>query len=296
MSTEQKAPAAPASNGNGNGKQSAAMVVGPQARVKTIQTSVTKAWTSLAPLLPKGLDAGRFLRIITGAVARTPELADCTPVSVVLAAAQAASLGLEPNTPLGLSYLVPFKNKKRAGRIEAQFIPGYRGLARLAYNSGEIVLIYSHTVWELDEFGYQLGTEKKLMHTPSRSADRGSIIGFYNVAKFRTGEVDFEFMWKHEVDAIRNRSASGNDGPWVTDYEEMGQKTVLRRHAKSLPLSEEKLGRALQHQAVAESGTGPDYADVADAELVLDAAMDDDDTQAQPADRGAALASKLQSS
>ena len=39
-------------------------------------------------------------------------------------------------------------------------------------------------------------------------------------------------MTRAQVDAIKARSHSSSDGPWVTDYEEMA-KTVIRRIAKS---------------------------------------------------------------
>ena len=41
------------------------------------------------------------------------------------------------------------------------------------------------------------------------------------------------------MDAIRNQSKSKNNGPWVTHYEEMAKKTVLRKLFKWLPCSVE---------------------------------------------------------
>jgi hypothetical protein len=52
-----------------------------------------------------------------------------------------------------------------------------------------------------------------------------------------TKEKQFIVMTKTEVDGIRGRSKSGQRGPWVTDYEEMGKKTVIRKLCKYLPLS-----------------------------------------------------------
>ena len=44
-------------------------------------------------------------------------------------------------------------------------------------------------------------------------------------------------MSKVQIDSIRDRSRAGNRGPWVTDYEEMAKKTVLRRALKKMKLS-----------------------------------------------------------
>jgi recombinational DNA repair protein RecT len=46
-------------------------------------------------------------------------------------------------------------------------------------------------------------------------------------------------MTKDEVDSIKQRSRAGSSGPWVTDYNEMGKKTVFRRLTKWIPLSAE---------------------------------------------------------
>ena len=63
-------------------------------------------------------------------------------------------------------------------------------------------------------------------------------------------------MTVDEVESIRNRSKAKDRGPWVTDYEAMALKTVIRRAAKYLPLSTEA------QIAVAADEMTPDYSDV----------------------------------
>ena len=46
-------------------------------------------------------------------------------------------------------------------------------------------------------------------------------------------------MSTKEINAIRARSKAANDGPWVTDWSEMGRKTVLRRSSKYWPSMDE---------------------------------------------------------
>ena len=278
---QKTAPPAPGSNGT-NGKASQAMVVGPQARLQTIQSLLDKSKTSIMAVLPRHVTIDKFMRMVVAAVSKTPELLDCTPRSIVLAAAQAAALGLEPNSPLGLAYLVPFKK-------QAQFIPGYKGLIRLAYNSGEINWIQARVIYERDTYELDYGTDQRLVHRPFLGGDAGPIVGVYSVVEMKGGAKLFEFMTLAEVEAIRRRSQSADSGPWRTDFSEMARKTVLRRHTKSLPLSEEKLARALEHQAIAESGNGPDFSDV----NVIDITDDQEEPVATPQDRGAALAQKL---
>jgi recombination protein RecT len=53
----------------------------------------------------------------------------------------------------------------------------------------------------------------------------------------KDGEKSREFMDVDQINAIRQRSRSGKSGPWVSDFDEMAKKTVVRRHSKRLPMS-----------------------------------------------------------
>lgn len=241
--------------------QSDAIVKGPQARMNTLKDLFESRKGAIAALLPKHLTAERLTGIVISAASRTPDLLLCTPQSILLAVMQSGALGLEPNTPLGLAYILPFNNK-RTGKKEAQFIPGYRGLIRLAMNSGEIKAVQARVIYERDTYSIVYGTSSELVHSPYIAGDAGAMIGAYAVAELANGSKVFEFMSVSEIDAIRAQSMASGSGPWVSHYGEMAKKTVIRRLAKTLPLSEEKLARALEHQAIAEAGTGPDYSDV----------------------------------
>lgn len=244
-------------NGNaGPVQQSKALVTGPKQRLELVRSELKRAQPSLQAMLPKHVSIDRVIRIVMAAVSRTPELLDCNPRSIVLATAQACALGLEPNTPLQLGYLVPFKK-------EATFIPGYKGLIRLAVQSGEVKSIQARCVYQHDHYSIEYGTDAAIRHTPATQADAGPMVGVYAIAELENRSKLFEFMSRAQVDAIKNRSKAASSGPWVTDYEEMAKKTAIRRLCKVLPLSEEKLARALQHQAAAENGE-PDFSDVID--------------------------------
>ena len=80
------------------------------------------------------------------ALSKDPKLQECTPQSFLGAMMQAAQLGVEPNTPLGQAYLIPYRN---TGQMECQFQIGYRGLIDLAYRSGEITSINTGISWNI---------------------------------------------------------------------------------------------------------------------------------------------------
>lgn len=233
-------------------------IVPAQQKLQTLRGLFDRSKSSLASVLPKHLTPDRLLKITLSAASRTPALLDCTPESILLAVMQCAQLGLEPNTPLGLAYILPYENRKN-GKKEAQFLPGYRGLIRLAQQSGEISDLRSRVVYQGDHFHVEYGLHEKLEHIPAMSGENREIIAVYAVATIKGSSTPhMEVMTLNEVVAIKNRSRSGGSGPWVTDLAEMARKTVIRRICKSLPLSVEMV-TALAAQATAEAGDAPDY-------------------------------------
>jgi recombinational DNA repair protein RecT len=78
------------------------------------------------------------------------------------------------------------------------------------------------------------------VHEIPIGVDRGETQLYYAVARFKGGEInDFEIMTPSEIEAIRKRSKAKDKGPWVTDFDEMAKKTVLKRLLKRLPMSSE---------------------------------------------------------
>ena len=142
---------------------------------------------SMAPAieaaLPSVMTPERFTRITLSALSTNPKLQECTPQSFLGAMMTAAQLGLEPNTPLGQAYLIPFRNH---GVMECQFQLGYKGMLDLVYRSGEVSIIQAHTVYSNDQFEYELGLDPKLQHKPAMG-DRGDPIAYYAVFKTKDG-------------------------------------------------------------------------------------------------------------
>lgn len=262
----------------------------PQERMSALKAALEKALPNIKSVAARHLTPERLVKVVLGAASRQPLILDCTPVSVVKSVLQAAELGLEPGSSLGEFYLVPFRNSK-TGQREAQGIPGYRGLIALARRTGEISNLYAEAVYKGDEFECELGLEPKLVHKPDydneNREDPKNLTFVYAVARFKDGSYQFVVMSRKQVEAIRRRSKAGSDGPWVTDFEEMAKKTVIRRLAKYLPMSVE-MAKALQLQAAAEDG---DF-----TEVVLDGELVDPEPAAETqtgASRARALADKL---
>ena len=202
---------------------------------KNIYELINSMKPEIARALPKHLDPDRVARIAITAIRANPKLQQCNPMSFLGALMQSSQLGLEPNTPLGQAYLIPYGN-------EVQFQVGYKGLIDLAYRSGQFKSIYAHEVHEKDVFEYEYGLDQKLVHKPA-AKDRGKVIGYYAIFHLQNGGYGFAYMSIEDVEkhAAQYSQAvkKGWTSPWKTDFDAMAKKTVLKKVLKYAPLSVE---------------------------------------------------------
>lgn len=207
---------------------------------KTVEQWIKVMKPEIEKALPQVITPERFSRMALTAVRVTPQLASCQPVSFMASLMQAAQLGLEPNTPLGQAYLIPYKNNKK-GVIDCQFQIGYKGLIDLAHRSGEFASIYARIVYENDEFDFDYGLEQKLIHKPAKG-ERGKAIYYYGVYKLINGGYGFEVMSVEDVKkhaARYSQSYSKSFSPWNNNFDEMAKKTVLKKVLKYAPIKVE---------------------------------------------------------
>ena len=230
--------------------------------VKAMEPEIRRA-------LPSVLTPERFSRMALSAINNTPKLAECTPMSFIAALMNAAQLGLEPNTPLGQAYLIPYKSKKG---LECQFQIGYRGMIDLAYRNERMQSIEAHTVYENDEFSYQLGLEPKLEHKPLLEGDRGEIVGFYAVFKLDNGGFRFEVMSRNDIDlyaATYSKTFTTDFSPWKTNYEGMAKKTVIKQLLKYAPMKTD-FQKAMSMDESIKTELSIDMSEVQNEEVIID--------------------------
>lgn len=199
--------------------------------------------------LPRHIKPELFERNLINAAMNQPDLLKCDPREVFREVSAIAALGLMLDVQLGEAYLIVGYSKKE-GRHKPQRRVGYRGLIKLARNSGEVASMYARDVRQNDDFSADL-YKNDIEHAADLFGDRGPVIGFYAVVRYRDGTEDFEPMSLAEVHRIRDRysdsyrawksGAVKKPPPWETDEVEMGKKTVLRRLIKRVPQSPELL-------------------------------------------------------
>jgi recombination protein RecT len=219
---------------------------------------IQKMTPELARALPKHMTGDRMARIVLTAIRINPKLAECTQASFLGCVLSCAVLGLEPNTPLGLAYLIPRKNNKKNGVLECTLQLGYQGMVDLAGRAGANV--YAYVARKGDDFRYQLGSDPKIHHVPSEDEDRLSmpITHAYAVAVAQDGRRNFTVLNLAEIEARRARSAAANEGPWITDFEAMCCKTAVRAHFRWMPKQTDKatiLAQGVALEEAPENGT-----------------------------------------
>lgn len=240
-----------------------AKTAGSSSTRKNMQDLILSMRPQIEAALPSILTGERFSRMILSAMSSTPQLVACTPKSFLGAMMQAAQLGLEPNTPLGQAYLIPYKNH---GTLECQFQLGYKGLIDLAYRSSQVKDIQAHEVHENDEFEYELGLDAKLRHKPAMK-DRGAVVAYYAVFHTKDGGYGFEVMSVEDVKKHANTYSQaykkGYTSPWKTNFDEMAKKTVLKKCLKYAPLKTEFV-RGMATDGTIKSTLAKDMIDVHD--------------------------------
>jgi len=205
-------------------------------------------YIQIANALPQGnLSAKRYISACLTALAVQPKLMQCKPSSVLKSMMESARYGLEPNSPLSEAALIPFGQ-------ECTFLIEYRGMMKLAWNTGLIKTLDYDKVCEGDEFDYSKSSDGLLFfHRPSLSASRGDGSIYYAYAELKHGGTAFQVMTRDDIVAHAkqfSRGYSSKSSPWQTDFDAMAYKTVIRQLCdKKLPKSTTENGILMNEAA-----------------------------------------------
>ena len=207
------------------------------------------------------LDFAAEARYALGAMANNPGLLKCDPDTLKDSMVHLAAMGLSLNPAAQQAALIPRWNTKK-GCLDCTASPQYRGLMKLATDTGLVNNITAEVVFQCEEdsFDVDLGSVPYLKHKPKLFAgkeermvslhtpDTNKMIGCYCIAHLRDSEhPHITVMDLTEVLAIANASDAFNprkegrkpSGPWVYWPGEMIKKAVIRRASKQWPLSDD---------------------------------------------------------
>ena len=99
-------------------------------------------------------------------------------------------------------------------------------------------------------------------------------------------------MTINEVEAIRAQSKAGKSGPWVSHFDEMAKKTVIRRLFKYLPVSIE-MQTAIGLDEQTDAGVHQHNEAVISGDYMV---MDDEEPEEEPANKTESVKNKLRQS
>ena len=176
---------------------------------------------------------------------KSKQLQQCTTESKIEAVMNVANCGLTLNPVMNMAYLVPRWNSLTKTK-ECHLEPSYQGLVKLITDTGSVVKLDTHLVYDGDDFKVDYSTPTIEHAANPFSKSRGDIVGAYCVATLMEGGKVIEVMTADEINEIRDMSESYKafkadkikSCVWEDHYGEMARKTIIKRITKYLPKSD----------------------------------------------------------
>lgn len=188
-----------------------------------VESDVFKS--KLVQALPPDISVDRFTRALLTAWQINPDILGCESNSVYMSVLTAAQQGLMPDGREGA--IVKFGER-------AQFMPMVAGVIKRFAQAG--VTVYAGSVYRNDKFeAWSDDRGQHIEHRPDWFGERGEWVGCYAVANV-DGQTYVEIADMAELKKIQAASRSGNGGPWKQWPERMGQKSMLHRLGRRVPL------------------------------------------------------------
>lgn len=194
-----------------------------------------------------GKKSAGFMTSITTVVQNNDLLQKAEVNSIILAAAQAASLDLPINPNLGFAAIIPF-NDKKSGKCVAQFQIQRDGWVDLCLRTGQFEYIANEIVYEGELIEKNRFTDTYIFDETKRTGDK--IIGYMASFKLVNGYKKTVY-WT--VDECKKHGMQYSQtfkkgfGLWKENFNAMSLKTVLKHLLKKFaPKSIESIARAIE--------------------------------------------------
>lgn len=168
------------------------------------------------------------------------KLQQCTIDTVRNSVINVAAIGLSLNPALGYAYLVPESVKVGNNyQNHCNLRVSFKGLLKIANDSGSILWVKAETVKESDTFEYK-GPCAMPEHSMNPFGARGNVVGVYCIAKTHEGDILCDVMNANEINKIM--AAAKTKNVWNNWYEEMAKKAIIKRASKQWP-RKDQVGR-----------------------------------------------------
>jgi recombination protein RecT len=184
------------------------------------------------------VDYNREINFAIQAIRGNDLLQKCDPQTIRSAVMNVALTGVTLNPALQQAFLIP-RSKKCCLDVS------FRGLCKIALDSGSVYDIDAVPVFEGDVFEYEMGLNPRLIHKPIMFSDQTAkkLIAVYAVAILHHGIKKFVVLDKEKID--RARKSAQTDNVWKAHEDEMAKKTAVKLLYKLLPQTE-RMSTAVQ--------------------------------------------------
>ena len=164
------------------------------------------------------------------------------PMTVIQSALKAATFDLPIEPSLGYAYIVPFNTKYKdengewRTRMEATFIPGYKGLVQLCLRTGAYSRVPDAVdVREGELVSYDRLTGDAVFEWEEDEDKRETlpVIGYAGYFRLKNGAEKTIYMTVKQIQAHEKKNRKGQymTKGWRDDFDAMARKTVIRRLA-----------------------------------------------------------------
>lgn len=162
------------------------------------------------------------------------------PMSVIKSALRAASYDLPIDPGLGFAYIMPFNvsYKDSEGnwhkKMEATFVPGYKGLNQLCLRTGAYSRIPDAVdvrEGELKRYDRLTGDIEFQWIEDDEEREKLPIVGYAGYFRLKNGAEKTIYMTKKKIEAHEKEHRKGNEMSkgWRENFDEMARKTVIRK-------------------------------------------------------------------
>jgi len=187
---------------------------------------------SIAPETVWKREIGFALQILRS---NADAFAKCDPESIKYAVFNVAATGTTLSPVRKEAYLIP-RNIK--GKLRCCLDFDYKGLIKIATDTGSVQDMDATVVHEMDEFYYEMGLNPVLKHIPSLDPDPGEMTFVYAIAVLFNGLKKFIVLNRADVEKARQKSSAPDSDMWKNFYDEACRKTAIKKLSKMLPRSD----------------------------------------------------------
>lgn len=200
------------------------------AKPDSIEGLLAKLAPSWEAYLPPGMTSDAIINGFMAEREREPKIAQCTVQSVKDSLLLCARLGIEPGSPLGHVYLIPY-NVKNQG-LTLTVIVGYKGYLELMRRSGEVAQVVAGVAYidELERDLFEASIVPPMIrHGYSPDVDRSPArLAVAYCAVEMLGGGRYQAILNREEVMARKARGQGAQPAWRTDEAAMWRKSAIR--------------------------------------------------------------------